>query len=343
MKIITLVLFMTIMSGTSCSQIDKTKRTETKIDEPILTADNYVSTMLKEIKRFPREPVYQIYVKNSLCLYEVLVNDYPVAKSFSYGQEMTPYDINDAILQSGKQKITLHIYPASEEYSRSGDVFSPNTSCELEIESVNNKDPNFPTVQVAEFKLPTKIRMTGQHKDVGIPEFEGSGRRYYEITYEFEATVPYINEGWSKGQDLTKIDRKKLQEATLKFYQTQWSLYIAKNAGKVFSFLFQKEKETTQASYDDEKGLLKIKDAYMKPFTTGSFVLEPIQDYKLKFFGNGRLITLQQKSQDPRLRSNSALWGKYKNEKGSTIANFRNYYLYLPVGKELESGLIVIR
>lgn len=343
MKNISLVLYMTIMSIISCSQTDKTKQTETKMNEPILTADNYIPTMLKEIKHFPKEPVYQVYVKNSLCLYEVLVNDYPVAKSFNYAQEMTPYDINDAILQSGKQKITLRIYPAPEEYSRSGDVLSPNTSCKLEIESVDNQDPNYPTTPVAEFKLPTKIRMAGQNKDVEIPEFEGEGKKFYEITYEFEATVPYKNEGWSKGQDLNKLDRKKLEEATLKFYQNQWSLYKGKNADQVFSFLFQKEKETTQASYDDEKGLLKIKDAYMKPFTIGSFVLEPIQDYDFKIFGNGKLISLQQKSTDPRLRSNSALWGKYKNENGSTIANFRNYYLYLPEGKKLEDGLEVIR
>ena len=335
-----LILYLAIMSTISCSQTDKT---DPKINGPILTAENYIPTMLKEIKRFPKEPVYRVYVKNSLCLYEILVNDYPVAKSFNYAQEMTPYNINIAILQSGKQKITLRIYPPAEEYSRSGDTLSPNTSCKLEIESIDNIDPNHPSTPVAEFKLPTKIRKAGQHMDVEIPEFEGTGKKYYEIVYEFEAAVPYRNEGWIRGQNLYKVDRKKLEEAALKLYQNQWNSYKSKNADKVFSFLFQKETETTQASYADEKALLKIKDAYMKPFTIESFVLEPIQEYDYKLFGDGKLISLQQKSTDPRLRSNSALWGKYKNEKGSTIANFRNYYLYLPDGKKLEDGLEVIR
>ena len=334
---------MMVMSVISCSQNDKTKQTTTEKNELTLTAENYIPTMLKQIKHFTKEPIYQVYVRNSLCLYEILVNDFPVAKSFNYAQVLTPYDINNAILQSGKQRLTLRIYPAPEEYSRSGDLLSASTTCNLEIENVDNADPNHPVAPVAEFKLPTKIRVAGKNRDVELPEFEGEGKKYYEISYEFDAAVPYKNEGWSRGQDLNNLDRKKLEEAALTFYQNQWNLYKSKNADKVFSYLSRKEKETTQASYDDEQALLKIKDAYMKPFRIESFVLEPLQRYDCKIYGGGKLISLQQKSTDPRLRANSALWGKYKNEKGTTIANFRNYYLYLPEGKNLEDGLEVIR
>lgn len=329
------------MSIISCSQTDK--KNKKNMNEPVLTSSNYIETMLGQIKHFPKESVYQVYVKNSLCLYEVLVNDLPIAKSFTYNQDMLPFDINSAILQSGKQKITLKIYPAPEEYTRSGEILSPNTTCNLEIVYVDKKDPEYKYVPVSEFSLPTKIRMAGQNKDVAIPEFVGEGKKYYEITYEFDAQVSYKNEGWSKGQDLTKLDQKKLEEATLKFYQTQWNSIKNKNADKVFSHLYQKEKETSQALFSDETDLLKLKDTYLKPFTINTFALEPIKDFEFKIFGNGKLISMLQKSTDPRLRSNSALWGKYKNEKGSTIANFRNYYLYLPEGKNLEDGLEVIR
>ena len=134
------------MSSISCSQTDHTKQNGTIINQPILTAENYIPTMLKEIKHFPKEPIYQVYVKNSLCVYEILVNDYPVAKSFNYGLEMTPYDLNNAILQSGKQKITLLIYPSTDEYGISGNVLSPNTSCKLEIVSVENINESHPNL-----------------------------------------------------------------------------------------------------------------------------------------------------------------------------------------------------
>lgn len=342
MKKVILILTL-VTSFLSCSQNNKTKQTDKQMEESILTSANYVKTMLRDIKRYPKEPIYQVYVKNSLCLYELFVNDFPVGKLFDYSQKATPYDINSAILKSGKQQITLRIYPSPAEYSRSGDLLSPNTSCDLEIVSVDNKDPNFNSIPVAKFTLPTKVRMAGQNNDVEIPEFEGEGKKYYEITFEFDATVPYENDGWSNGQDLKKLDQKKLEEATLKFYQSQWTLYKNKDVDKMFSYLLRKEKETTQASFDEIKSLEKIKTVYLKPFTINSFVLEPINNYNYKIYGNGKIISLQQNSTDPRLRSNSALWGKYKNENGNTIANFRNYYLYLPVGKKLEDGLEVIR
>ena len=45
------ILFMFI---SACSQKTSNK----------LTKDNYVATMLKEIKHYPKEPFYQIYVAN---------------------------------------------------------------------------------------------------------------------------------------------------------------------------------------------------------------------------------------------------------------------------------------
>ncbi|MBB5636265.1 hypothetical protein HDE68_002153 [Pedobacter cryoconitis] len=50
-------------------------------------------------------------------------------------------------------------------------------------------------------------------------------------------------------------------------------------------------------------------------------------------YGNGNLVCLEQNSMDIRFRGESALWGKYKNKKGSTIGNFYKLYLHIPKGK----------
>ena len=92
-----LLIASLFISLISCSQESKPKTMNIEI-----TANTIVEKISKEVKHYPKEPVYQLYVNNSLCLYEVLVNDYPVGKMFEYEQEATPYEINDAILKSGK-------------------------------------------------------------------------------------------------------------------------------------------------------------------------------------------------------------------------------------------------
>ena len=338
MKNIFTVLSIILMSIISCSQTDKKN-----MNEPVLTSNNYVETMLGQIKHFPKESVYQVYVKNSLCLYEVLVNDLPVARMFEYGQVMTPYDINDAILKSGKQKITLRLYPAPAEYSRSGDVLSPNISCNLEIEYVDNKDPEYKYIPVAKFKLPTKNRMAGRDNNIAVPEFEGAGKKYYEITYEFDAQVPYENEGWFEGQDLTKLDQKLLEKEVLKFYQNQWDLYNKKDVNGILSYMYKKEKEVRGSLYNTKEDLIKVLKSHREPIDLMHYKEQPIKDYKMVLYGNNKMITLELLSQDTNLRHESALWGVNDDPIDGKTYYFNYRYLYLPKGKKLEDGLEIIR
>ncbi|RZJ51194.1 MAG: hypothetical protein EOO44_14975 [Flavobacterium sp.] len=290
---------------------------------------------------FPKEPVYQVYVKNSLCVYELLVNDYPVGKMFDYAQQATPYDINSAILKSGKQKITLRIYPAPAEYSRSGDELSPNTSCKLKIEYVDNKDLDYKIVPVAEFKLPTKTRMAGQNNDVAIPYFKGEGKKFYEITYEFDAIVPYENEGWSKGQDLTKLDQKLLEKKAVEFYDYYKDIYSTDKADELAKNEFNSMKRDAISQYQDKEKISKIWSEYLH-----NLKLEKkwysLDKNKKVLYGNGKIVKLEQSNSDPSYRGESALYFD-SVEEGATYGNSIGLYLYLPKGKKLEDGLEVIR
>ena len=55
--------------------------------------------------------------------------------------------------------------------------------------------------------------------------FIATGQPYYEYTFEFEAEVPYELEGWTKGQDLTKLDQKLLEKKALEFHNTYQKIY----------------------------------------------------------------------------------------------------------------------
>lgn len=61
--------------------------------------------------------------------------------------------------------------------------------------------------------------------------------------------------------------------------------------------------------------------------------MQPLENYKMVLYGGGRLVRLEQTSPNKRLRGESALWAKYKDEDGNGIGNFINIYLHIPKGK----------
>jgi len=61
--------------------------------------------------------------------------------------------------------------------------------------------------------------------------------------------------------------------------------------------------------------------------------MQPLEGYKLKLYGGGKLVCLEQTSLDPRLRGELALWAKYKDEDGNVIGSYKKLYLHIPKGK----------
>lgn len=305
---------------------------------------NITEKIYEQVKHYPKEPVYQVFVKNSLCVYELLVNDYPIANEREYGQLMTPFTINSAILKSGKQKITLRLYPAPAEYSRSGDVLSPNTSCTLEIEYVDNKDPEYKYIPVTKFELPTKVRMAGRDNDIAIPEFEGAGKKYYEITYEFDANVPYEIKGWSEGQDLSKLNQDQLTKKALEAYNYRKKIVENRDINAIAKQLYNPIKEQMISEYETKDYIKKAWDEYIEIYKNYStFEFKPLINYNKKFYGNGRLLNLEQSDLEINKRGKSALWGRFKDNQQRTGSEYIRILLYLPEGKNLEDGLEVIR
>ncbi len=88
--------------------------------------------------------------------------------------------------------------------------------------------------------------------------------------------------------------------------------------------------------YETRAELEENLEAYLEPFTIESFKLEALENYKMVFYSDGKIVCLELASLDNRLRGKSALWGKY-NQEGGLRAKFRKYYLYIPENKiELE-------
>ena len=70
------IIYLTLIASIiACSQ---------KKEKPMsdITANNIVEKITNQVKHYPKEPFYYFYVGNSLCTYEILVNDFPIQKSF---------------------------------------------------------------------------------------------------------------------------------------------------------------------------------------------------------------------------------------------------------------------
>ena len=59
--------------------------------------------------------------------------------------------------------------------------------------------------------------------------------------------------------------------------------------------------------------------------------MQPLANYKLEFFADGKLVALMLDTKDNKIRGNTALWIKLKDEENTPV--FFNRYFYIPQGE----------
>jgi len=100
---------------TACGQKQQITNNITKeMKGKIITAANFVEESTKLVKRFPKEPKYFIRPAQSNCLYEILINDQLMVNEYGIEQYATPISINEGILKSGLQTVTVRLYPLGD-------------------------------------------------------------------------------------------------------------------------------------------------------------------------------------------------------------------------------------
>ena len=311
-----LILILTAMiSITACSQ-NNNKNMNT------INSSNFVENVLKDVKHYNIEPTYWLRIeKDYQAELEIYVNDIPVFRDYDLKEGYsTTQDVNFVILKSGKQKIRYKVN------SKKREVYIG-----IDVKELDNKGK----MQVEDEKMVKNYEQTITMPESGV----------YEGEFSFVALVPYENKGWSEGQDLTKFSKQELETAVVAFYQKMWNIYNDKTKKDVqFPLILERERETAQSLYETKKGLNENLDAYLRPYTNSTYQLQPLENYKMVFYGADKVVALQQTSTDIRLRGKLALWAKYQNEGGKSIrTSFPNLYLYLPQGKSLKDGLQIIR
>ena len=194
----------------------------------------------------------------------------------------TAIDLNPYVLKNGKCKIKLQIFPLF----RRGDTLVTVENimrCNLFFGSyIRNKETN----EILNYKADVALPIVAPKEDVP----------YFEQEWEVEITdLPYELEGWSKGQDLRKWDKKELEKKVVAYYQKLWKM-LNDGDGERFMKLWEKaDDENAIYDYDteiDEANKSEIAD--IKKHCVNRMI--PLEDYEMKLYAEGRLVCLERKT-----------------------------------------------
>jgi hypothetical protein len=292
----------------------------------ILTLLNCNNTQKKmKIQQIPLEKQITYMIDLTLKTpHELYINDI-LAVSRSRGSNAA-IDINPYVLKNGKYKIKLRLLPYWH--------LNETTVSKSDIENarlffgsyIRNKE----TDEILNYKADVALPIVAPKEDVP----------YFEQEWEVEITdLPYELEGWSKGQDLRKWDKKELEKKVVAFHQRTrkilnegnseaWLKLIQKRFDEVCIFDYLSEKRI-------EKDLEEIKED-VEEYSKGTMI--PLEDYELKLYAEGKLVTLERKTHTKEFNNYSPLdikgWSPLIS-KGTTYgAAPYPILLYLPQGSD---------
>ncbi|WP_108866771.1 hypothetical protein [Aquimarina aquimarini] len=294
-----LIICLLAINISSCAQQKETKEMTQKI-----------SQVYKEVQYRNEAINYHADFYSSDCSFELLVNDMEVYTYYDTGGIGTSFPINYDILKPGLQTYTIRLYPQKKQDGTFMDSLVKKTSFKLVVSGVRFKEGGgIDTLDEGfTFTTPT-IKGTNDEGAENVPIFAGHGLPYVEYTGTFEAKVPYTMTGWSESQDLTKEDPDILLDEVITIHEKYGQAIVDKDEETLFSMIYTKQKEMAQAVYADSLSVKEDLDNYKKYFELKGVKTEPLENYKMQFYGNGRVVTLMRI--DNNLKGKNAMRIKY--------------------------------
>lgn len=300
----------------SCAQNKKEKETTVTENK---TMDN--------IEYQKEGMLFRLKYEHTNCSYEILINDMPVASHFGLGERSgLTVNLNQYILQPGKQEVTIRLYPSKKDETVFAPTLSPDSFVKIEISK--NKEPMSMLDQM-------NAREKGQQYqwqilDYHTPKLGEKPQNFAEYKTSFEVGNKDINwkiEGWSKSQNL--INTPNIRQQVDEFYADFKKTLEEGDQQKYVSMLKQsihEEAASTPWNKDAEKDLTKTMADYA--VEKRNFIY-PCKDAELKFYGDGKVVTLVCK--DPQTYGYSPLISKTAK---NMMPKAHTFYLYKPQGSD---------
>ena len=330
MKKAILTLFL-LLSLQSCLQKKETMITQ----NPNITADNLVEEITKQVKHYPSEKVYKIRYSNDNSYFEMFVDGIRVHKLFVRGGS-TAIEVSDLLFHSGKHTISYKMFPLytleEEDTTITQNTLVNNSYVTLELCSYDLKNEDAEDISYAKYGTPN-IAIKNAQGDT-IYKFAGAGKTYYEGSFEVELEVPYqLQPPFATAQDLRKMDQKLLMTKLLAKYKEVWQIYKNRELDNIARLEFDNLKHYAISNYETKETIAEDWEVFYNVFKNNNTLeMQPLENYKLEFFADGKLVALMLDTKDNNLRGNTALWAKVDYE-GGIRPLFLNRYFYIPQGE----------
>lgn len=238
-------------------------------------------TIMIIIPEIPKEKQIIYGIEQSIFYpYELYINN--IKADFSSNGGNPPVEINPYVLKNGKYKIKLVLFPYEHEKILTPEAIKKNT---LQFVKIIRKNKDGDLVSRETLKL---LPLNIPNKSIEI----------YEQEWEVEINeLPYELEGWSKGQDLSKMDKKVLENKVVTYYQRLWKVLNEGNGAEWTKLVTKRQYETAIFNYS-------TKDEYENIIIENRKIIEekckgmmtPFEDYIMMIYGEGKLVTLERKS-----------------------------------------------
>ena len=296
----------------------------------LFNCHNAQNTGEMKIQQIPLEKQITYGISLSMCVpYELYIND--IKADCDYVGANSGVDMNPYILKNGKYKVKLRIFPAfkaGEKLIEFDDIEKSNISFDSYI---RNKETN----EILNYNsIPLPI--VAPKEDVP----------YFEQEWDVELTdLPYELEGWSKGQDLRKWDKDKLEKKVVAYYEKLWRI-LNNGEGERWTKLTQKRINETAIFYyeSEEENQKAIKNNQQNIVKYCTNMMIPLEDYEMKLYAEGKLVCLERKTHTREFNNKSPLdikgWSPLILKGKKSGAGYYNVLLYLPQG---SNEFVIIR
>jgi hypothetical protein len=256
----------------SCAQNTK------KQDSMSTEYQDKIKNNYKNVKIYDYNPIYQIRFDKYNCPMEMYINEILVVSLLdndrSAGEQII--QIPEYILKSGVQTIRVKIYPLLDKQKNFEKFVSRDLWLKLRVTYQDyEKDKTADAKEVFKAELP-KIEEDSP---------------YLEFKREFKASVPYELEGWSRGEDLSKEDPKKLEQEVKSRMKEIADLYQNKDIEGLAREQYKRMQEVDQSYYfhtkkNSEDLLVELQESLNESKKT------ELLEGKMKLMASGKLATI---------------------------------------------------